>query len=273
MDKYKLIAFDFDGTILDNSHQIPTSLQQLLRQLKKEDLIFVAASGRSIENIEEILTKSNLIDIFDLYIGENGYRMYDVHTHDNHYSKPLSYQHVQQILSVFEHDDVNYLAYIDGIATFFYDNHFVDFFHQTLHLDYQILDDTKLQDIAISKICMFFNEQDYDHIKSLIASMDQSDYYASQTSPTTFEFQTRETSKWNCLSLYLKKHSLDPRQTFCFGDSENDIEMLKHAGTGVALKNADDHIKEISDDITEYDCHHDGVYHYLKTLYNIKGGE
>lgn len=36
----------------------------------------------------------------------------------------------------------------------------------------------------------------------------------------------------------------------CFGDMPNDIEMLSWAGTGVAMGNAADNVKEIADEIT-----------------------
>jgi len=44
------------------------------------------------------------------------------------------------------------------------------------------------------------------------------------------------------------------------------FEFVSHA---VAMKNAPDHIKAVVDDITEFTCDEDGVYHYLKT--NVLG--
>ena len=35
-----------------------------------------------------------------------------------------------------------------------------------------------------------------------------------------------------------------------FGDGGNDIDMLKHAGIGIAMENARDDVKEIADFIT-----------------------
>ncbi|MFP3488979.1 HAD-IIB family hydrolase, partial [Staphylococcus sp. SIMBA_130] len=39
--------------------------------------------------------------------------------------------------------------------------------------------------------------------------------------------------------------------TYAFGDALNDIEMLKFAGTGVAMGNGYDEVKEVADYITD----------------------
>ena len=40
-------------------------------------------------------------------------------------------------------------------------------------------------------------------------------------------------------------------EVMAFGDAENDIQMLKRAGVGVAMGNAMDEVKEIADIITD----------------------
>lgn len=47
--------------------------------------------------------------------------------------------------------------------------------------------------------------------------------------------------------------------TFGFGDSNNDLEMLQMCHTGIAMGNAFEEIKQIADFITE-DTDHDGIY-------------
>ena len=48
-----------------------------------------------------------------------------------------------------------------------------------------------------------------------------------------------------------------------FGDGGNDIDMLKHAGIGVAMGNAGENIKEIADYITT-SVDDDGITNALK---------
>ena len=54
-------------------------------------------------------------------------------------------------------------------------------------------------------------------------------------------------------------------ETMAFGDGGNDIDMLKHAGIGVAMENAGDNVKAIADYITT-SVDDDGITHALKTF-------
>ncbi|KDE74651.1 hypothetical protein FUSO7_01875 [Fusobacterium necrophorum BFTR-2] len=46
-----------------------------------------------------------------------------------------------------------------------------------------------------------------------------------------------------------------------FGDGNNDIEMLKAVGRGIAMKNASEQLKEIADEICG-EVAEDGIYYY-----------
>ena len=56
-------------------------------------------------------------------------------------------------------------------------------------------------------------------------------------------------------------------ETMAFGDGGNDIDMLKHAGIGIAMENARDDVKEIADFITT-SVDDDGITNALKH-YNV----
>lgn len=56
---------------------------------------------------------------------------------------------------------------------------------------------------------------------------------------------------------------VDPKNTYAFGDSENDIEMLEAAHVGVAMGNGTDRAKEVADYVTT-DFDKDGIYNGLK---------
>ena len=47
-----------------------------------------------------------------------------------------------------------------------------------------------------------------------------------------------------------------------FGDGDNDIDMIKHAGIGVAMGNAIETLKKNADYITD-DVNEDGLYNAL----------
>ena len=61
----------------------------------------------------------------------------------------------------------------------------------------------------------------------------------------------------------LEYYGIEKSQSMAFGDGNNDIEMLKAVGNGIAMGNASDDLKAISEQI----CGHvaeDGIYYFCK---------
>ena len=58
---------------------------------------------------------------------------------------------------------------------------------------------------------------------------------------------------------------IDVRNSIAFGDSENDIHMLKAAGIGIAMKNAEMDVKKASD-MSTLSNNEDGIPYALRAL-------
>lgn len=50
-------------------------------------------------------------------------------------------------------------------------------------------------------------------------------------------------NKWAGLQVLLQHLNIDPQQIVAVGDGSNDLEMVKHVGTGVAMGNAVPQVK------------------------------
>ena len=67
------------------------------------------------------------------------------------------------------------------------------------------------------------------------------------------------------MKLVCDYYGIDLKDTIAFGDSMNDYEMLKTAGTGVAMGNACEQLKAAADLVCE-SVQEDGIYHALKRM-------
>ena len=61
----------------------------------------------------------------------------------------------------------------------------------------------------------------------------------------------------------MERYGLRPGETMAFGDGENDIDMIRFAGIGVAMGNAIKNLKSAADYITT-DIDDDGIANALK---------
>ena len=71
-------------------------------------------------------------------------------------------------------------------------------------------------------------------------------------------------SKANGIIEMCKYLNIPLKDTIAFGDSDNDIEMLKIAGEGIAMKNAKIDLK--TNKVTEFTNNEDGVAKYLEKM-------
>ena len=67
--------------------------------------------------------------------------------------------------------------------------------------------------------------------------------------------------KGTAIARVLSHFGLDASQSMAFGDSLNDLEMLRTVGVGVAMGNAKPQLKAIADDVCGA-VSEDGIYHY-----------
>ena len=70
-------------------------------------------------------------------------------------------------------------------------------------------------------------------------------------------------SKASGMDVILEHYGLDLADTFAYGDSLNDEEMILHAKVGIAMGNGRDSIKQIADDVCER-VDQDAIYKSFK---------
>lgn len=72
-------------------------------------------------------------------------------------------------------------------------------------------------------------------------------------------------SKWEGISFVIRRHKIDPRAVIAVGDDMNDLQMIKHAGLGVAMGNARAELKAAADRVIGKNTE-DGLAEFLEAL-------
>ncbi|WP_019412713.1 Cof-type HAD-IIB family hydrolase [Paenisporosarcina sp. TG20] len=70
------------------------------------------------------------------------------------------------------------------------------------------------------------------------------------------------------LSHVAKYLNIPQQRIIAFGDEDNDLEMIEYAGTGVAMGNAIDPLKNIANELTASN-NEDGIAHFLQERLNL----
>lgn len=80
----------------------------------------------------------------------------------------------------------------------------------------------------------------------------------TRSTPMYYEANPKGTDKGSALQILIDKLGLTQENVMAIGDQGNDLSMVKFAGTGIAMGNAIDELKECAQHVTS-DCDHDGV--------------
>ena len=89
--------------------------------------------------------------------------------------------------------------------------------------------------------------------------------YVTRSLPHYVEVGGLEGTKSRALQFLLDRWGVDPARTIAFGDADNDIDMLRFAGHGVAVGGMTREVREAADEVVP-DVDEDGVARYVERL-------
>src|SRR6185312_15558887 len=93
--------------------------------------------------------------------------------------------------------------------------------------------------------------------------------YVTQTAAVLLEFLHPDVSKGAALREAMTYLGIDPARVIAFGDGHNDIGLLKEAGTGVAMANAEEEVRVLADLVAPSNTE-DGIARVLDELLWVK---
>ena len=104
-------------------------------------------------------------------------------------------------------------------------------------------------------------------IKQSFPSID----YVGFAGENWFQFFNKDANKWNGIMRLASFYKFSLEEVVVFGDDYNDIEMIKNAGLGIAVKNAIPEVKAVADFICDSNDNN-GIAKWLnanKDLFNL----
>lgn len=264
LQNLKLIATDIDGTLFDSDHNFDHQrLNKYLDQLHQQDVKFVVASGNGYCHLAKIFEQVPNVDAF---IAENGAQtVVNGKTIDENI---FDHDVVNQLLEIItDKFDINKIYLSGKNGTYTTKTDFQDdtyYFNNLVYVDkYQDVDDEIFKinldlDEKIMYDTVAFLNDNYNHLLHAAVS----GFGCIDTIPA-------HTNKGTALQDLSDYYQLQPENLVAFGDNNNDLEMIKLAGTGVAMKNGIQQIKDHSKLITKDDNDHDGVLNTIQELFQL----
>lgn len=248
----KVIFFDIDGTLLSHrTGKIPQSTIDAIKKVQDKGIKVVIATGRDLVELKKL----PLEDIkFDGYLTLNGNLCLD-ENEKVFAGNEIDPDEVEILVSIFQAGKIpfvligaekRYINYVDDVVI-----------HTQESTNGTIPDIGEYQGEKIYQCISFVDSQTKDKLERLLDKC-----IITSWNDTGIDIIAKTGGKAAGIQKFLDKEEISRTKTMAFGDGENDISMLKFAGTGVALGNAVDNLKKEADYVTD-DIDDDGVYKAL----------
>ena len=264
----KIVISDVDKTLVkDYKSEFSQPLIDSLIKLQRQNSIFCLCSGRPTFSLIKLAKNLNEQHgtIINYVSGYNGAEIYGMESGTFLYQDQLTPELVKQvndkIVSLGE-DFLNYQG--NELRTNNVENEYGQIEQLICQTPLQQLEEIK----PSPKVLGLINPE---HMDDVIKEMNQTfpALNITKSTPYFLEVTNPGIDKAHTLDTLADKYNVDISQTLAFGDNLNDYQMLKLAGCGVAVDNALEEVKAISDEVTN-SVEENGVSNFINK-YVIKG--
>ncbi|AOM83846.1 Cof-type HAD-IIB family hydrolase [Salisediminibacterium beveridgei] len=250
----RAVVIDMDGTLLTSDNQITRRNEEAVYSLINQGIKVFLATGRQFDITESFHQKLHLNTPL---ICLNGAAVYDGYSSIPVYTRAV---HIQRHLFYQTADDPSVNAIIhtaDGTYCKEPSPETRAWSHQSKRPVHYLKD---LRNIPRSPVLKYSIQ--CGHPNERAAALFKKDAHVIQWDKG-FEIVAPGTSKWQAANNLLRAYGIRKEENAAFGDGPNDVEMLRAAGTGVAMGNASAHVKSAADFVT---LHHDqdGLADYVE---------
>ncbi|QFI14544.1 Cof-type HAD-IIB family hydrolase [Borrelia sp. CA_690] len=269
--RYKMLVFDLDGTLLNNSHEITFLTLEVLLTLEKDFKIIVATGRRLIEvrNVRDQLKEINFNENY--LVTANGA---EVFLQENLiFRHAMSYGLVKEILQIHtDNVDVNLYTFDTWYSNADVKSPIMNHFIRDLGLNVIIGDLAKLGVDSVSKIVYYCDDLAIlNKLNNEIRSKNFQDIRVFFSSKDLLEVTNINADKYNAIKNIAFLEGIPLCDVLAFGDNNNDYEMLKNLGKGVLMKNANEFLKAnlVDNEITRFNNNEDGVARFLIDFFDL----
>jgi hypothetical protein len=258
--RYRLLALDVDGTLLDPDGQLRPAVQQAVTAVQQHGIRVVLCTGRRFRTA---LPLAQQLQLRDPVVVHNGALVKDLLSGTTLHQSYMSLEMYAEALAL--------LRQCGGPMVY------VDAFHEDVDIVTEGLERahpfqrTYLQDnLAHCRIVqdidtpppygvlMMSVMADEAHLRVLRPQVQQSLAERARVNLLInknyqgyiLEILHPTVSKWDALHRLARREGIATEEIMAVGDDENDLDMIRHAGLGVAMGNAAETVKAVADFIT-----------------------
>lgn len=257
---YRILALDIDGTLLDPYGKLSGAVEGAIAAARRRGLWVLLCTGRRYRTA---LPFAKQLGLEGSIIVNNGVLVKDIESGKTTRQQFLSSDAFQRVIP-FVRQVGSPLAYVDtyheGVDALTERCSNTHSFQSDYLTDndgfFETVDNLRDQDRSDVIMVSTMGEE-----KTLLQLRDEAiEEFGSQIQTHTLinknyrglilEFLSPGSGKWTALRALAEQENITPEEIIAIGDDNNDIEMIRGAGLGIAMSNASPAVQESADLVT-----------------------
>lgn len=250
--KYKLIVLDLDGTLTNSQKVITPRNRETLIRVQEQGIRLVLASGRPTYGIVPLANELRMNEFDGFILSYNGGEIINWETGEMIYENVLPNDVVPVLYESARTHHLSILTY-DG-AEIVTENSKDPYVEKEAFLNKMAVRETNdfLTDITLPVAkCLIVGDADaLIPLESELSLRLQGKINVFRSEPYFLELVPQGIDKAQSLAVFLKELEISREEIIAIGDGYNDLSMIKFAGLGIAMGNAQEPVKKAADYIT-----------------------
>lgn len=262
MTDIRLLAIDLDDTLVREDNTISDYTRSILKKVQAKGIHIVIATGRMYQTARPV---GLAMDIGDLpMILFSGGLVQRIESGEKLFEQTVDVSVANEILQLAKTNDWYVQSYIDDELLVHHETEESRMYEKGVGAKLVYIGDAVYTaPKGPNKLLFIAQPQKILHIEASLNKEFADKVEIVRSKPNFLEINSMNCTKGNTLAHMVSELGLKPEQVVAFGNSQNDISMLKYAGTAVAVANADDNVKAVAHEICPSN-EDDGVAHWLE---------
>ena len=251
----KLVAIDMDGTLLNSKKELLEETKQYFKDFHKKetDTLLVLCTGRPESGIRPYLKDLGYLEENHYIISQNGANIYESRTGKRVMDAFLDSAAIQKWIELGKKHGISVMgAGVDYYYCFDQEpTEWMEFDVKLVSGKLKRIPTKESLNIDFYKILLMGDEEQLNEFETFIPEEWRDEFYVVRSQKYLVEVLTKGVNKAFGLEKLAQKLNIQPSEIAAVGDAANDIEMLEYAGLAIAMGNASEEVKSISDILTD----------------------
>ena len=260
--KIHLIAIDLDGTLLDKHHQVSLRATEIFLALEKRGHIIVLSTGRMHQSASRFASQLHLQSPIISYNGS----LVRPNNEVDWLNLCLHTTNSAEIVDYCSDHDLHLNYYLQDRLYIAKRTQWADFYQRQTGSEINVIGTLKKFDgSSPTKLILIDTPALTDQLLSEFQAKFGDQVYVTKTNPEYLEFMNPAANKGAALALVAEKLGISRADTIAIGDAHNDLPMIRWAGIGIAMGNADSEVQSAAKRVIGKNDE-DGLAKYLEEL-------